>query len=203
MTTRTQCITSYQHLYLFLNEPLIISDTIAPAMSRDEYSGTAMLRINKANLLKEVKRCANRLFHILSITNNNDEHLIQIPAELLTLTKFRRFREKLFTKYNCSKIYRIPKLKIYNNIGVSNKIVDCAIIKIRRDITSFQVITFIKCMFEIIGHIDYDVYEQIVSIVKDKFLHQSDIVHYEKLEYINDTIRITLEKQFNCNEIIS
>ena len=203
MTTRTQCITSYQHLYLFLNEPLIISDTIAPSMSIDEYSGRTMPYINESNLLKEVKRCANRLFHILSITNNNDEHLIQIPAELLTLTKFRRFREKLFTKYNCSKIYRIPKLKIYNNIGVSNKIVDCAIIKIRRDITSFQVITFIKCMFEIIGHIDYDVYEQIVSIVKDKFLHQSDIVHYEKLEYINDTIRITLEKQFNCNEIIS
>jgi hypothetical protein len=201
MTTRTQCITSYQHLYLFLNEPLIISDTIVPSMSRDEYSGRAMLRINNANLQKEVERSANRLFHILSITNNNDEHLIQIPTELLTLTKFKRFREKLFTKYNCSKIYRIPKLKIYNDIA--NKIVDCAIIKIRRELTSFQVITFIKCMFEIIGHIDYDVYEQIVSTVKDKFLHQSDIVHYERLEYINDSIRITLEKQFNYKEIIS
>tara|TARA_B110001454_G_C12681961_1_gene418458 strand:- start:563 stop:1171 length:609 start_codon:yes stop_codon:yes gene_type:complete len=201
MTTRTQCITSYQHLHLFLNEPLIISDTIAPSMSIDEYSGRTMLYINESNLLKEVKRCANRLFHILSITNNNDEHLIQIPAELLTLTKFRRFREKLFNKYNCSKIYRIPKLKIHNRIGVYNKITDCAIIKIRRDITSFQVIMFIKCMFEIFGKIDYDVYEQIVSIVKEKFLHQSNIIDYSKLENLNNSIKITLERQFNYEEI--
>ena len=200
--TRTQCITSYQHLQLFINELSIISDTINPSMRRDEYAGRVMLHINESNLLKEVKRCANRLFHILSITNNNDEHLIQIPAELLTLTKFSRFRKKLFTKYKCSKIYRIPKLKIHNHIGVYNKITDCVIIKIRRNITSFQVITFIKCMYEIFGKIDYDVYKHIVSILKEKFLHQSDIIDYSKLENLNDSIEITLQKQFNYEDII-
>ena len=56
-------------------------------------------------------------------------------------------------------------------------------------------------MFEIIGHIDYDVYEQIVSIVKEKFLHQSNIIDYSRLENLNDSIRITLERQFNYEEI--
>ena len=131
--TRTQCITSYQHLQLFINEPIIL-DTITPSMCRDEYTGRTMIRINKSNLLKEIKRCANKMFQILSATNNNDEHVILIPFELISYQIFIALRTKLFNKYKCSKIYRIPKLKIHNNIDIPNKISDCAIIKIRKDI---------------------------------------------------------------------
>ena len=113
MTTRTrnETITSYQHLQLFINEP-DLSDTITSSMCRDEYSGTAMLRINKSNLQKEVKRCANKMFQILSTTKNNDEHAILIPLDLLVHTKFTTLREKLFNKYKCSKIYRIPNVEM-------------------------------------------------------------------------------------------
>ena len=191
MTTRNRIISSYQHIELFINEHSMILDTISSSMRRDEYSGTVMLRINKSNLQKEVKRCANKIFQILSASKINNEHLILIPLELLSDSKFTRLREKLFNKYKCSKIYRIPKLKIKNNLNISNKISECVIIKIKKTITCFQVITFIKCMFEIFGDNDYDVYKKIIEIIKYRFLHQTENIHYLLLEYFNNQINIT------------
>ena len=194
MTSKIKLITSYQHLQLFINEP-DLSDTISSSMHRDEYSASVMLwGLNKSTLQKEVKRCANKMFQILSATKNNDEHAILIPIELLSHPKFMKLREKLFNKYKCSKIYRIPKLKIHTDIGGLIKISDCAIIKIRKDITSFQVISFIKCMLKIFGNIDYDVYKHMVSIVKHRFLHQSGSIDYSQLEYFDDRINITEHK---------
>ena len=138
MTTRNCIISSYQHIELFINEQSIISDTISSSMRRDEYSRTIMLRINKSNLQKEVKRCTNKIFQLLSASKINNEHLILIPLELLSDSKFTRLREKLFNKYKCSKIYRIPKLKIKNNINIPNKISECAIIKIKKNYHVFS-----------------------------------------------------------------
>ena len=88
MTPKIKPITSYQHLQLFINEP-DLSDTISSSMHRDEYSASVMLwGLNKSTLQKEVKRCANKMFQILSATKNNDEHAILIPIELLSHPKF-------------------------------------------------------------------------------------------------------------------